>query len=132
MLLPIAGAAAVLSGLAWWKTRQTKKGELTPEREKTFLAAMSSMKNSGDLRGLADKYQQMGLSYEADMLRKRAALKDLPKEIADKRHAAFQKAMGSTNKEALAAFAGALEAEGAIGAAEKVRKRIAALLATES
>jgi len=128
MLIPVVAGVAVLSGLAWFQSRRVKKGELTPEREKVFVSAMASMKDTAQLRGLADKYQQMGLPHEAEMLRKRAALRDLPKEIADKRHEAFKKAMSSTNKEALAAFAGALESEGAIGAAEKVRQRIASLL----
>ena len=128
MLLPVAAGIAVLSGLAWFQTRRVMKGELTPEREKIFMSAMASMKDTAELRGLADKYQQMGLPHEAEMLRKRAALRDLPKEVADKRREGFKKAMSSTNKEALAAFAGALEAEGAIGAAEKVRQRIASLL----
>lgn len=125
MLLPVA---FTIGGLCCWKAFQKKKGVMTPERQAIYDEAMVSLADPKGLRDLAEAFQKEGLAYEADMLRKRAALREMPDDVKEKRREVFQEALKSENKEGIAAVANAFESEGAIGAAQKLREYLAGLM----
>ena len=117
-----------IGGLCCWKAFQQNRGVLTDERQKIYDNAMATLADPMKLRKLADAYQKVGLSYEADMLRKRAALREQPEEVKQARQEVFKKAMSSTNKEGISEVAAAFEKEGATGAAQKLREYLAGLM----
>ena len=125
MIVPIlTGLALVVA----YKAVTTKKGEMTPERQKIYDEAMVSLADPAKLRELAASFQKQGLNYEADMLRKRAALRELPDDVKASRKKIFQEALQSDNKEGIASVANAFEKEGALGAAQKLREYLAGLM----
>jgi len=125
MLVPIAIAATTL---VIYKVVTSKKGELTAERQKVYDTAMVSLADPAKLRDLAEAFDKEGLAYEADMLRKRAALREQPEEQKVARKKVFQDALKSTNKTGIAAVANAFEKEGALGAAQQLREYLAGLM----
>ena len=125
MILPIVIGSVLVLGVA--KAVKDRRGVLTPEREKTFKAAMESIAEPEKLRTLADAYEKVGLPEYADMLRKRASLRTLPKEVKDEYKQAVQTALSSTDKDAVANFVAALEQRGMTGNAAKVREYLAGL-----
>ena len=125
MLVPIV---VTLGSICCYKALKNNKGVMTDERQKAFDNAMASLADPAKLRELADAYQQVGLKYEADMLRKRAALREMPEEVRKGREEVFKKALQSTDKEAIANVATAFEKEGATGAAQRLRDYLAGLM----
>jgi hypothetical protein len=128
-LLPVAIVA--LTGLAW---RAKKKrddeagplyGQLTGDRQVVYETAMNSVQEPEKLRALAAAYDNQGLHAHADMLRKRAKLRSDPQEKKNARAEVFRKAMSvkdPAKKEQLRQLADAFHGEGAIGAAEDIRR----------
>jgi hypothetical protein len=96
---------------------------MTPERQALFDNAYKNLRDSLKLRNLADAFQNQGFDREASLLRKRANLRDLPKEVGEARRAIFKKGMVSSNLQAVQTLAKVYEQEGALGAAEKLRER---------
>lgn len=127
-MLPLIPAAVGLAGLAWWRSRR-KKG-LTPERQKTYEAALATMKDPEALRTLADAFQKEGLVPQAEMLRKRAALRELPPEVKEQRREALRKGLKSTDVEGIKKLAAAFSKEGASGAADSLLQYAKGLTAT--
>ena len=119
IVVPLVAVTA-LAGLAAWKIR--KRGKVTPERQKIYTAAMNRLLEPEKLRDLADAFQKVGLVGHANMLRKRADLREMPAETKIARREVFKKAMSSTNKDAIRQVANVFESEGAIGAAADLRK----------
>lgn len=117
-LIPIAIGGLVAG--AWWKTKH-KKG-LTPERKVIYETALESMKDPKELRGLADQFETQGLKPEAEMLRKRAALKELPDEVKDARKAALQQGLSSNDPAKVEGLANEFAKTGSTGAATSLRK----------
>jgi hypothetical protein len=111
-----------LCGVAYKVSRTSKRGVLSKERKDIFLAAMKSLKDPVKLRMLADTYQAEGLKVEADLLRKRANLRALPKEVQAARRAAFRKCMSSLDADGIDRVAAVYEEQGATGAAEDLRR----------
>lgn len=100
-----------------------RKGEMTPERMRIFTAAINgSLKDPAKLDQLADAFDKEQLSEHAKLLRQRAALKRLPKPVQKARQAVFRKAMQSKNKAAVLKLADEFDAQGATGAALKLRQ----------
>lgn len=129
-LLLIGGLAA---GGYYAKTQSEKnvpaKGELTPERQVIFETALNEVKDSAKLRALAKVFREQGLVKEADILDKRATLRDLPSDVKEARRDVFRKGMDSKDHVAVDNLAAAFEKEGATGAADALRKHAAALRA---
>lgn len=105
------------------------KGEMTARRQHIFARAMEVVKDPGDLRKLADAFHGEGLAVEATMLRKRAALRELPKTKKENRRTAFRKAMNSDDADTIDNVAAAFGAEGAVDASKKLREHAAAVRA---
>lgn len=122
---PIVLVSVPLAGLLSWafyRKKVQKKGVLTPEREAAFENAMNRVLDSTQLRKLASAFEGEGLAEQASLLRKRAALRDLPKDVKQKRRDIFKRALASKNKKAVLETASAFEGEGCIGVAEKLRE----------
>ena len=121
MLIPllIAGLAA---GAAY-KVTTSKKGIMTPQRRMIFNAALTKQPPlpSDQLRALATTFDDEGLPAYADVLRKRADIRDLPPEKKEARQAAVKKALSSNDSVAVRAMAGAFDSEGATFTAQKLR-----------
>lgn len=126
-LLPVLvlGGAAV----AWWKKPWAKR--MTPERKVAYETAMKTLKDPAKLRQLADAFEKEGLKKEATMLRRRAGYIELPQEVKDKHRAVFEKAMASTNPEAIENIAKAFEAKGQTTVAGVLRNYAAGLKAAK-
>lgn len=127
IIAPIYLAFAGLTALAYGAKRYRDKkstfhGELTPERQVVYETAMNQVAEAEKLRALADVYDKQGLHGHAEMLRKRANLRELPKDLKEARREVFRKAMASKNKEAVRQVAEAFLNEGATGAAEALYK----------
>ena len=122
-LIPLT--IATLAGGALWANSSKPgpaKGVVTTERTLIFETAMNELKDPGKLRKLADVYRKEGLPGHADLLEKRAKLRELPPDIKAARKAAYRKAMASTDAEAVRKLADAYDKEGATGAAASLRK----------
>ena len=100
---------------------------MTPARQEVYDQAMASLADPVKLRVLAEAYRKEGLNYEANMLHKRAALRELPPDVKKGRQEVYRQALKSTDKEAIAKVANAFEREGALGAAQKIRDYLSGL-----
>lgn len=127
-LLPVAGGA-LIAGAAVRHHRKTHK-KLTPDEEKVYTKAYQNLKDPKSLLALADKFQQNGHAHEADMLRKRAKLRNLPPETKKARRAAFKTALKSTDKQGVLHLADLFHKEGAVGAATKLREYAKGLISS--
>lgn len=125
MLVPIVVTTAAV---CCYKLATSKKGEMTPQRQQIYDQAMVSLADPAKLRELAASFQKEGLKYEAGMLNKRAALRELPQEVKEERRKVLQDALKSENKEGIANVANAFEKEGALGAAQRLREYLAGLM----
>ena len=119
-LAPVVVIALV--GVAYRVSRTSQRGVLTKERKDVFEAAMKSLKDPVKLRMLADTYESVKLPVEAALLRKRANLRALPKEVQAGRRAAFRKFMQSQDPDSVDKLAAVFEESGATGAAEDLRR----------
>lgn len=126
-LIPIAIMA--LGGGAWWANKKKKEnyGELTPERAIIYKTALEVEKDPAKLKVLAQAFRDGGLTPQADLLEKRAALRTLPVDTKAVRKDIFKQGMASTNPVAVEALAASFEGEGATGAADALRRYAAGL-----
>ena len=125
IVLPVI--VAVATGAAAYKMHK-HSAKLTPERKVIYDNALATIKDPAELRKLADSFQKEGLKKEADMLRKRATLRELPPETKAARKEAYKKGMQSTDKSGVLRLAEAFHLQGATGAAASLRKYAAGLL----
>lgn len=132
-MLPLLPVAIVgLAGLAYFKVRGSKAGEMTPERKMVYETALATEKDPEKLKTLAEAYKAEGLKAPAEMLQKRAALRLLPPEVKEQRRDAFKKGMTSTEPEKVMTLAKAFNAEGATGAAASLKKYAVGLKTAET
>jgi hypothetical protein len=120
-ILPIA-IAALAGGAFFVNSGKPEKGVLTPARQLIFETAINEVKDTAKLKTLAKVFREQGLEPQADLLEKRAKLRELAPEVKSARKATFRKAMASKNPEAVRAIAYAFETEGANGAANSLRE----------
>jgi uncharacterized membrane protein len=125
IVIPVAIAA--LAGGAYWVAKKRKPGGMTPERRKVYDAALTTLKDPVKLRKLADTFEKEGLKTEANVLRKRAALRELPPETKKARKETFRKALQSKNKDAVQKTADEFRKQGAVGAAGELDKHAAGI-----
>jgi hypothetical protein len=129
MPLPLIPIAIAALGLGAWHAVKKKEapvkvgaeGGLTPDRAILYETALRTTKDSDKLRTLAQAFRSEGLTPQAEMLEKRARLRDLPPDVKLARRAAFKKGMASTNPQAIIALADVFDCEGATGAADALR-----------
>ena len=113
-LIPVVIGGLAVS--AAWKVH-SRQNAMTPERQRIFDAAIQSLPDPDKLRKLADAFDQQGLKAQAVLLRKRAALRELPKEVQQQRKQVFIKAMSATDPDKVEQMATVFHGEGCIGAA---------------
>lgn len=114
-----------LLALATWQATKPGPGVMTPERRLVFTHALSKIDpplTSEKLNELAEKFDGQGLSKHAEILRKRAVMRDRPEEVKRQYRAAFQKAMGSKDVLNIRALATAFESQGLTNNARKLRE----------
>lgn len=99
------------------------------QREAIYINALNNVKDPAALRHLAQAFADQGMTAEADMLSKRAALQELPEEVKAQRKQIFHDAMKYTDPEKVYALADAFHSQGATGAAENLRAYASGLTA---
>lgn len=125
-LVPIAFLG--MASLAGYRAHKRQKRQaLTPERKRIYEAALQTLKDPEKLRRLADEFETQGLKAQAELLRKRASIRELPEDLKKARRDAFKAAMRSKNQPAVLKLAEAYDAEGATGAAAALRTYAAGL-----
>ena len=126
MLVELSIFAALAAGALWKRSAQDRaKANMHPSimanREAIFDTAINSVKDPSKLRELATAFRVQGMTVQADMLEKRAALAAAPAEVKEARRAVFRKAMASRDKAAVIQAANAFDEMGATGAAANLR-----------
>jgi hypothetical protein len=130
---PIGSGVCALMGMAIANvTPSNRKGVMTPKRQLIYESAIASTKSPDDLRALADAFDGEGLKPWAEMLRKRAALRELPQATRNARRAVFREAMASDNPDGIDKTAESFEHEGAVDAAKALRDHANAVRAAHS
>lgn len=128
VLIPVGVGVAGLTGLAIYRKRKRGlKGKMTPDRERIYVQALNKLADPAKLKELAQTFYREELKPYGDMLMKRARLRELPPDVKKARHAAFKKAMQSTDIKKILEMAEEYEKEGATGSAAALRKRAAGL-----
>lgn len=123
LLLPIL--AASLGGAAFLAAK--KHGEniptMDPQRQMLYqkLLRDPEYKDPVILRQYADEFARAGLKPQAELLRKRAALREMPQPVKEQQRQIYRKAMKSKNPAAILNVADHFETMGATGAAESLR-----------
>ena len=120
MLLPLGIGVLAVVGFIRRKRQQT--GVLTQERLDQLVSACTYVQDPAALRKLATAYDEEKLKPQGDILRKRATLRELPKEAQEARAAVFAKAMASTKVDVMIKVAEAYESEGCFGAGAAIRE----------
>jgi len=115
MLIPIA---VVLGTATLYRIyRRPPRMGMTGKRRQIYESALVTLKHPEKLRTLATAFEGEGLIAEADLLRKRAAIRELPKAKREARREVFRKAIQSSNIPAIRAVADEFRAAGCTGAA---------------
>lgn len=90
---------------------------MTEKQRAIYEAALANIKEPGKFRQLADEYDKAGFRYEAGILRKRAAVRELPASIKAARKTIFKETLASKDPEHVREVASAFAGEGCFGAA---------------
>jgi len=119
-------------GLALWlafrKQGESQFGVLTPEREEVYKNALEHLKDPMRLVELAKEFHVTGLKAQAAMLRKRAEWRGRTDQQREAHEAIFEKAMNSTNVQAILHVAQAVEGMTATIKAARLRDRVKTLI----
>jgi hypothetical protein len=118
-ILPVAIAA--LAGVAYVKSKSPPAGTMSPDRQAVLDAALANESDPAKLRALAKVFTDANLPLQAELLLKRATLRELPADVKEARKAAFRAGMASANGPGIRALADEFEKEGATGAAAALR-----------
>jgi hypothetical protein len=131
--LIIGGVAAgtVTAAITEWVRSRKRQRALTPERAALHAAALTQVKDPDELRSLANQFDIWDLDDHALLLRKRAALRELPQELKYARADAFRKMMASRDVAHIHRVASAFQNEGATSAAANLRRYASGLSATQ-
>ncbi len=126
----------VLAFCAWWASGRNTKGAnpsthagegatfggMSPERQIIYQTALASVKDPSELEKLATTFQSQGLVAQAQLLRKRANLQRLPKEVKEERTRIFKLGMSCQDPVQVLKLADAFHNEGATGVANRLRE----------
>lgn len=127
-MLPVVIPAVLvvgLGGISYFRNR--RHGTMTAKKQELFNHGMSKVFNPEQIRNLAKQFRQWGLTAQAELLTKRARIRELPDDVRKARREAYHRAASSKNKAAVLNVAQAFEREGCIGAAADLRKYAAGL-----
>lgn len=100
--------------------KNSAKGKMTPERTIVYETALSKLKDPDKLRQLADTFEGEDLRPQAEVLRLRANLRELPQEVKQARREVIKKALQCKDPEKVRAIALAFRMQGAVGTADKL------------
>ncbi len=128
-MLPVI--VVIVAGGAFLAANQNSaksSGEMTAPRALVFETALNEIKEPVKLRQLAAAFRAQNLMIQADLLEKRAKLRELPEATKQARREAFRKGMKSTDAAAINALAEGFEKEGATGAANELRRYASTLI----
>jgi hypothetical protein len=96
-------------------------GAMTPERQVVYEEFMAHESDPEKLAKMAFTFQQQGLPLQATMMRKKAALRNLPETLKAKREEKFREIMASKDKAFVLRAADTFFREGCWGAAQSLR-----------
>ena len=129
--------AAIGAGIGYLGGKRfTVSHGMNADRKKIYEEALKSMADPLSLRKLADGFEKEGLHEEAELLRKRAALRELPLDQKTARKEAFRKyiSVGTTENPATPEKISVIEkaaevfhSQGATGNAARLRAHAAGL-----
>jgi hypothetical protein len=116
LILAGAGTAAVIQK----RRAERQTGVMTPARQVVYETALNEVQEPDKLRDLAKAFRAEGLTEQAAMLEKRAALRELPQETKKARREVFKKALESKDKANVRKVAAVFHGEGCSGAAAEL------------
>jgi len=129
MLIPVVlGVATILAAL-----RATRPKKLTPEQLAIYQGALGEkpgtvgLADPSALRTLGRAFREQGFKAQALMLEKRAALKELPKELKAEYREALRAGLTCLDKGKVLALAKTFDEKGATGSADVLKKYAATL-----
>jgi len=120
----IPGAVIVLAAISYGRIRNRdnrRAAAMTPQRKALYEAALQSLTDPFELRRLAAAFEGQGLEEEADVLNKRAKLRELTPDIQEKRRKAFRMAMSCKDPDKVLEFADAFSECACFSAANNLR-----------
>lgn len=126
-LVPIAVGAVTGCIAAVVRRRRRPLLTMTAERQRIYDAALTTLRDPEKMRSLAIAFRQGGLRAEADMLEKRAALKELSPEVRQQRREIIKKALSHRDPKVVREVAAAFDKVGSTGAAATLRRYAAGL-----
>ena len=134
MFVPIAiGVLTTAAYVAQSRRKpQAPNAKVQAERAVIYETLINDVKDADTLRKFSNAFREQGCIAEADMLLKRAALRELPPEAAKERRDAYKKGMASKNPAAIRELANAFDETGATGAAVSLRDYAHALEINQS
>lgn len=119
-LLPVA--VLLLGGGSWYAVSKRKKDMgMTAARKLVFDQLINTPQEPALLREMAAVFSKHGLTAQADLLEKRAKLRELPPETKEAHKDVFRDAMADKDPRAVEAVAAAFEKQGATGNAAALR-----------
>lgn len=121
-LIPVLAASALGLTTGLIVTRKKKPKGLTPERQKIYEAALTSLKDPNGLDKLADAFGKEDLHDEANLLRKRAILRRRTPAEKQADTKIFKDALSSKNSQEVMRVANELEEKGCTGAAYRLKQ----------
>jgi hypothetical protein len=130
-MIVLPALALAVTGLAVFKAAKKKK--LTPEQLKIYRAALgeepgtTGLKTSAQLRELSRAFRAQGFKEQADMLEKRAVIKDIPDEVKAQYRNIFRVALDSLDRAAVLKVANEFEKSGRTGVSNVLRNHAATL-----
>lgn len=128
MMLAIAGGAGLLALISKKKDPMAKTiDESTAAQRRMIYAASLDCKDPDALRKVAAAFRAEGCDAEADMLDKRVAIYEVPKELQIARRESFRKLMRCTDPTVVRNAAVTFEQMGCTGAAANLNRYAAGL-----
>lgn len=108
---------------AWYRAGRKPPAApaLSADREAVLKATLDTVTDPGSLRFMAAAFASEGLDREAALLRKRAALKELPADVLAARRQAMRDALKSEDPAEVRTMADAFDKEGCTAVAAKLR-----------
>lgn len=119
----VPAAVASLVGIsAWVAHKRSKKGQMTPTRQKVFNKVLTDVKEPAKLETMSKAYQKEGLTEQAQILAARAKSAALSPEKKQARRVIFKKGMKLQDPAKVNVLAEAFRKQGAVGAAAALKQ----------
>lgn len=106
-MLTIGLGVALIASMK--KKHDNRHGIMTPERQEMFNSAMEKLASGEKLMKLAKAFEENGLHVQANLLRRRAIWRNRNVQQREQHDEVFNKAMESTNVQAILKVAASFE-----------------------